>query len=199
MEKQRDVVMICGKTGTGKSYHMRKMLEGRRRVIVFDTMNEYSLISWRSVTITDPHDLIDYLRRSPAAFRIVYNPPNPYEIMRTESGRKINGFDLFCEICFCTHNVTIAIEELAEWTKPQHCPDGLIKLARLGRHKGLSIFANSQRPREVSTTFRSQWNKLICFRLDEPADIDYIADRIGRAESETIKTLTGHKFKEFTL
>ncbi len=49
------------------------------------------------------------------------------------------------------------------------------RLVALGRHRGISIIATSRRPAEVSRLLTSQADELYVCRMQEPADLRYLA------------------------
>lgn len=145
-----DRVLICGQTGKGKTTLARYLVQGLQpmRTIVFDPKDELrfaDVMPCRTpaelrVRIRDP--LVHYI---PASFdrdpleeacQIVWNTPGPY----------------------IWH-----IDEAAELTKPNYCPEGLKLCVTQGRSHRKVVIAITQRLAEAHPVFRSQSEHVFIF------------------------------------
>ncbi len=212
MIKQREVVLVTGKTGSGKSTLMRKMLADKRRLIILDMISEYQDLRppFPALFIHDIGKLYDYLAdHHDKDFRIIFDPEDPEQILDLADGSKITVFEEVCKLVYNhLNNVILAVEEMANLMQGSRAPEYLRKITRFGRHSSISLWATTQRPADIHPVIRAQITRFISFRQHEPRDIDWIRQIIGVA-ADDLKNLTpfvwgkpmieGKHYKEYTL
>lgn len=190
MHNDREVILILGKTGSGKSCLFRDLINKQKRFIIFDTLSEYKTHSpaFPAVFIETIGELSEYLHRNfYNNYRIVFDPSDPDRMLKNSCGVDLGKVsEVFFELCNSLNDVTIGIEELAYYVNANYAPEGLRKIVRFGRHARISLFATTQRPRDIPPIVRAQITKLISFRQHEPRDIDWIRDVIGEQAHELI-------------
>jgi len=184
MYKSREVVLITGKTGSGKSVLMKEMILQQPRVIVFDSVLEYPAADppFPAIYIYGYHDLVSFLvknQRKP--FRIVFVPiEDPQSKIILKTGEELTVFELVSKIIYETlHQVTFAVEEIANYMNKNSLPLYFDKIIRLGRHSSISIYATTQRPADMHPNLKAQCTKFISFKQHLPNDIDWIKQVIG--------------------
>ncbi len=212
--KSREVLLITGKTGSGKSVMFRSRIKDEPRFIIFDSVKEYDdpASPFPALFIQDFHTLIDYLAANKnKSYRIVFDPSRPFEVIVLRTGEEISALEFLCKIVYdCLHDVTLAIEELGKHPTQKELAPNLYNITCLGRHKGISLFATTQRAAQIHTDFKAQITQFIAFRQHLPNDIEWIGDCIGDPkEAETLRSLekfvwgkpmiTGKHCKEYEL
>lgn len=202
--KDREVILITGKTGTGKSVLFRELISNQKRFIIFDSIKEYRDLRppFPALFIYDPIDLLVYLQNNRHEnYRIVFDPANPFgkvRLMRPE--REVTLFEWLCGVVYELNDITLGIEELGKHETRKDISPNLYNLICLGRHKSISLYATTQRPAQISTDFKAQITKFISFRQHLENDIKWIGDCIGNAkEAETLRSLEQYQHKEYKL
>jgi AAA+ ATPase superfamily predicted ATPase len=190
--KSREVVLITGKTGSGKSTLFRELIQGQKRFIIFDTLSEYRNPDnpFPALFIRNIKDLLEYLSTNHRkAFRIVFDPEDPDQKIILETGETLTIFELTCKVIYeALSDVAFGVEEIASYVYPGYAPPYLRKIVRFGRHSSISIYATTQRPPEIPPVIRAQITKFISFRQHEPRDIEWIRQIIGD-EASKLKNL----------
>jgi hypothetical protein len=160
---ERSIIEVFGMTGMGKSRWTRDYLKSCERVIIMDTQNEHD-----GILFDELGPMIDHIRNY-RTFRV-----------RTEFP---DDFEMLCAIAFAAGHCTLVIEEAQRVLPPSRSspPDSFLNVVYRGRHPRVSLLLISQRPTTVHIAARSQWNRIICFRQTEPADVDWIESVCGHA------------------
>lgn len=158
--KLRDVVLIFGQTGSGKSTLAREVIAQYSRVVIFDTMSEYS-----GLVFYNASDFLDYMLRFPDTF---------YCCLRFENW---SDYEIVARALFHIKNVLLVLEEADEYLDSASFASGTSDICHVvtrGRHERISILAISQRPRLISITLRAMATRVITFVQTEPADLAYL-------------------------
>jgi len=163
----REISLVFGKTGSGKSNYIKTYLSELSRIIIIDPLNEYPGRSF-----TDIGEMMDYLE--PLA------EPKPENKFCVKS---CNADDLepISEIVNAMDDVTFIIEE-AQRCLPasnEKLPDAFNRIIFQGRHFGRSLAIAAQRPSIVNIRARSQWTRVISFNLTEPSDVGWLENVSG--------------------
>jgi DNA helicase HerA-like ATPase len=170
--KQREVILIFGKTGSGKSTLARKIMRGYSRVIIFDTMSEYT----GAVVLEDFEDFTDFFSRGPLTFFVACR------------FRSQLSYEYAARACFEVKNLLLVMEEAdlylrsTSFNDPENPYNDLVKR---GRHAGISLLAITQRPHLIDITLRAMKTEAITFRMDEPRDVSYLEDWGFKADEIT--------------
>jgi len=189
----REIIVIFGKQGSGKTSLAKEVMLGRKRLFVFDTLKEYKV-----GLVTD--DLITVLNfteeHQHSIFRISYAP-------EIEEKR---AFDYICEVVYSLGNLTFLIEEVDCFCSANKTPVTFSKIIRYGRHNNISIITTARRTADVPRLLTSQATDFFIFSHHEPRDIKYfsdlftpgIADKIRRLKKLEYLHLKPEKEKEKT-
>src|SRR3989304_6406145 len=157
----REITLVFGKTGMGKSNWNKVYLSSLKRVIILDPLDEYLALEF-----TDVEEMMDYLEDK--------------ETFRVKSCN-ILDLEALGEIVDSMRNVTFIIEE-AQRCLPasrQDLPDSLQRIIFLGRHFGRSLVVAAQRPSIVHIAARSQWTRIVSFNLSEVGDVRWLEGTSG--------------------
>ena len=167
---QREVIIVCGVTGSGKSVWSKHLTAKMNRLMVYDTLSEFP------VTYMDAEGVAAWAEKPPAEFRIgVYNP---YDT------------DVLTAAAYVVGNCMLVLEEISTLYKIGARIDGPLQEAvLLGRHRRLSILAIAQRASYVPVTLRSQASRIVSFRQQEPTDLKWMEEFLGKENAQSLPTL----------
>lgn len=179
--ERASVIGIFGGTSSGKSYKCKQIIKSDKRIIIWDSMDEYSQDARCKRMDGDMHGVIHVLKNK--TFRIAYVPD--YEGMA-------NQFDIFCRIVRAVGNCRVVVEELNEVTKPAHSPPAWKWLCSRGRHRGVKIIGLSQRPASVDKDFIGNTTELWAGILTYNLDWRSLKSKFGNKDAAKIATLPVH-------
>jgi hypothetical protein len=169
----RQFILVTGNQRQGKSVWAKLFSQRISRLLVSDPT-----MSYRNVDYETPPDewLQSVITRQKEQFRFgtYYAEELP----------------MFGHAAFAAGNCTLIIEECAlifrrgeelhEWAKP---------LIFMGGHSHVDLVLVAQRAASIPINIRSQATRIVTFKQSEPADVDALADRIGKSVKEVIPTL----------
>lgn len=174
---RRDVILVVGKTGFGKSNWTRKFLRGVNRLMVYDPLGE------TDAAYLDDDNLFTFLDTPSKTFRIGTTSPDSLDILG--HGAYVMG------------NCWLAIEEAATvFNRGENLPDWARDAVFLGRHRALSLIIVAQRAATVPIAFRSQISRVVAFAQHEKDDLKYLAGIIGD-DADRLPELPPHRCLDF--
>jgi len=158
---ERDIILVYGMTGMGKTRWTRSFLKSQSRVFVMDTQVEHD-----GILFNDLGDMIEHVMTY-RTFRV-----------RTEF---VPDFDMLCKIAYAAGRCWLVIEETQRILPASRMepPAAFLDIIYRGRHKQVNVLMVSQRPSTVHIAARSQWTRIITFRQTEPADVAWITNVSG--------------------
>lgn len=181
-------VGIWGRSGAGKSAYCKRLIKGRKRLVIFDPLAEYGGPGALCKVI--PHnsrDALDNVRKEMAAnwrgFRLAYVPP---------SGQEAAALSALCRLLMRAQKpyqetgkgsvLTLVVEEM-NLSFPvaggaAKCP-GFAEVCSRGRHYGIEVIGLSQRIAEVDTRFRGNCTETVVLAQKGPRDMAAAADALG--------------------
>jgi len=190
MQQEREVILVYGKTGMGKSRWTKRYLRSKKRVMICDGMDEHE-----GEKFEDLSDMLDYCSQYPT-FRVRsewwHDAP-----MMASIAMAVNDKKRFKE---GKHpELVLAVEEsqraLPSGAKP--LPESIENALYRGRHHHVTLLLISQRPSTVHIGARSQWTRMIVFYQTEGADLNWLSQQTGESE-EAFSSLRPGEFWEFT-
>lgn len=190
MEQEREITLIYGKTGMGKSRWTKRYLRKKKRVMVLDPMLEHD-----GEAFDDMEAMLDRIQEYPT-FRVksefVQDVP-----MMARMAMVVNDKRRFQDK---KHpELVLAIEEsqrsLPSGNRP--LPASIEDVIYRGRHARVTLVLISQRPSTVHIAARSQWTRLVVFKQTETADIDWLSEQTGHDPDDFFNLRPG-EFWEFT-
>lgn len=177
-------IAIWGRRGSGKSSRVRELLKagGRRRVVVFDPMDEYAAQGFDRAA--DYGQLVRLMRDQWAGdFRIAFVPRGGFEpralhdvvaILWQAQMPYLDGRD--------RRQLTLVVEEMDLSFPAEGLPADCRSMhdaVNRGRHMGLEVIGVSQRPAAVSKHFRANVSTAYCFAMGDPDDARAAARVLG--------------------
>lgn len=178
---QNRIVACVGRKGAGKSTWLSAHLGYCPRFVIFDPLDEYSIVSNRIESLRRLERFLNWsLDRQTFAARYVPSG-EPEEEIEQVSALVYERGDL-CLVC----------EEIALYTHPGYVPPLLGKLVRTGRHRRIDFCWATQRPAECSKTITALTDLWVLFSLTEPRDIEAVATRCGPETAERVGHLGLH-------
>ncbi|MCC7332647.1 MAG: DUF87 domain-containing protein [Flavobacteriales bacterium] len=175
----REIKLIFGKTGSGKSYFVKnKILPLFSRLVIIDPQLEYE-----GLIFTDYSDLANFhLENSPESFRYVCRFNSDLDI------------DFLFRWCYAVGNLCLVVEEAEQYISPYAKSSNFLYLVRYGRHKSISIIGIARRLSELSTDFKAQVNEIISFKQTLPLDLKlaeqlglFGLDKLGKYETKIVQ------------
>src|SRR6266850_7021842 len=158
---ERDIIVVVGKTGMGKTRWTRAYLRTLHRIILVDPMAEHQGEEFEN---TDA--MIDHIMEN-RVFRI-----------RTEA---IDDFPMVCSIAYAARRCCLVVEE-SQRVLPsgnKELPPSFTDIIYRGRHRRASLILISQRASTIHIAGRSQWTRLIIFNQTEPNDVTWLLNTTG--------------------
>lgn len=189
------MISVFGRRGSGKTSLCAEIAEQFERVIIYDTRaridthNSFGADCYIPGAIRimgDFEKLVEALVKNKRSYKIIFTPLNPED-----------DFELFCELCNSKeiNDALVVIEEVGLVTKSSAfgMPEAFNKLLRFGRHHGLHILTNAQRPCDVHRSITANSSHIICFSQTEPRDLAYLTGFFG-STTDRIRTLKKYNF-----
>jgi hypothetical protein len=165
----REVVLVCGVTGSGKTVWSKQFTASFNRLFVYDIAASFN------VNYVDVDILLDVVKYPPDKFRMGVYSPYDTDVL-TASAYLLGNCWLVLEEISTLYNIGARV----------HGP--LQEAILLGRQRALSLLVISQRASYIPITLRSQASRIISFRQQEPSDIKWLADFIGK-DAQILPTL----------
>lgn len=180
--ERADIRLFFAASGCGKSYRMARALKGQRRVLIWDVMAEYDgqPISVRAA-------LVQAVKGK--RWKIAYRPD-------FRRGIK-DEFDFFCRVAYARGDCAVVVEELNQVTTPGYSPPSWRNLTSRGRHRGLHIFAASQRPGSVDKDAIGNATEIHAGRLPYARDRAALEAQLGRESARKLADIPERQFIEW--
>lgn len=196
-------VGVWGRSGSGKSSYVKREIGARKRLVIFDPLQEYGPeLRIRTVEHVARNSL-DQVRQAMIAdwrgFRVSYVPP---------AGKEPAALSALCKLLKAAQQpykdgargaqtMTLVVEEM-NLCFPVHggdskCP-GFAELCSRGRHYGIDIIGVSQRVHEVSKRFRGNTTETVVLAQSDKDDAAAAAKMLGR---DGVKKVDGLQNLEF--
>lgn len=171
--KKREVIIVLGRTGMGKSIWCRQFLKDKSRLFVYDPIMEINC---------------SYLKTNQLITLA--------EIEKKESMRKFrvgttntDDVPLLTSCAYEYGNCWLSLEEASVvFNAGTRSPDWIRDAIFLGRHRNMSMLVTAQRPTSIPVDLRSQASRIVCFSQHEKNDVGWLRNYFND-QVETISTL----------
>ncbi len=179
---QSERAIVCGQTESGKTeFLLRHFLSAGRapRMLVVDRTGEWFAREPQApnaVGLADTVRVLDEYAKRPR-WRIIVSLGNE-EV--EQLGAALVGIpDIRRGYSYNVGGMALVLSEVDLLVPVANAPEELRSLWRRGSHAGLSIYADTQRPSNVSKEATSQCRWICFLALYEPADVEYIRKQLG--------------------
>ena len=171
-------VGVWGASGSGKSSYVKRRMDYRKRVVIFDPQAEYE-----GTACTNLDAVRAEMARNWSGFRISYRPP---------PGKEPQALSALCKLLTYAQQpfketgrgagLALVVEEM-NLSFPvaggaAKCP-GFAQVCSRGRHYGIEVWGVSQRIAEVDTRFRGNCTETVAFRQKGARDQQAAALELG--------------------
>lgn len=150
------------------------MLRPEARFVLYDTLREPTYNEFQRVESFP--ELCRLLAKDPPIFRVAFSWNGVAE-------REID-FARVCEAVYCSRSLVFAVDEIDTFCAPTYTPRHLDMIVSLGRHRGISFWGATRRPKEIPALIRAQANEVISYTQTEPADLDWCRQVMGERADE---------------
>jgi hypothetical protein len=181
MDLQNKIVAVVGRKGSGKSTIFRKILGRASCLFLLDTMGEHDWIPNQLYTLESVKRFLGWasLQKQFAGSFVCEDEIEP-------------NFDQVANWIYGQGRMTLGIEEVPFFCQPGFLPPGLDRIARLGRHREVSLVYTGQRMAEIARRLTAATDAFILFAQHEPRDLDAIAARCSREVADLVSELSEH-------
>lgn len=200
MARDAKATFICGRRGSGKSTRAEILARSHRATIAFDPTDEYRGFGYtRCASLGELRDAMARSWRK--GFRLAYVPPG---------GREAQALHHLSGLLFAAQRpyyegrskrlLCTVVDEMALSYPASRLPDGMAgfqRVVNVGRHYGLEVIGVSQRPAEVSPTFRGNAAETYIYPLHSATDRATVLQMIGREHDAVLRALEPHRFLHF--
>jgi len=169
----REIVIILGKTGYGKSTWLSRYCGGKKRIFAYDPFAKFP------TTYLSDEQLLQAVVRG------------DFEKGKTFSvgSFRLDDLELIGALSFVTGDCLLVIEEAGFiWSKGERIPEWLSEIVFLGRHQEVSLAITAQGAALIPIDLRSQAHRVIAFWQTEKRDTDWLENYFHEM-SEDIFTL----------
>lgn len=184
--QNRNVRLILGPTGSGKTTIARELVRTIPRALILDAgFTEYS-----SVHVFELADLYKYLQEAAQpgkSFKVSYTPIEPDYATCFEWARAIGEAE----------DVTLVMEEADRFPTPESMA-AFMELVTRGRHYGVHLLALSTYPFNMSIALRRQATEIYSFRQHEPRDLKWLGDVMDMDTLANIEDLGEYEYLRWT-
>lgn len=169
MAPDRDVIIILGKTGYGKSTWLHKYCAGVPRRFCFDPFRKFPAEYLDEKQILEKHE--QGVFRNQAAYSI--------------GSHYLPDLSLLGSVSYLTGNCAFIIEECGfAFAKGERIDDWLAEAIFLGRHQSLTLIFTAQRAVSIPIELRSQASRFVSFRQTERRDVDWCREYLDDVDTE---------------
>lgn len=190
-KKQREVILIFGKVGSGKSSLARKLAkklsdrQGGKQVVVFDFNHEHDFND--SVIVTNAQEIERELDSEKFQF-IIFRVDDDAEDTMHEIESAFKLCWQFGEVILFVDEADFFISARDNDVRKSY----FLRCVQFGRHRQIDIIACARRVVELNIFVRAQVTRFITFRQTESRDLKRLEE--SGFDAEAVKNLGKYKF-----
>lgn len=171
----RDIVIVLGRTGQGKSLWSRIFALAHSRLFVYCPLQGYDHIEW-----TTGEKIIDEYEQQ------FFGPSNTFR----RGISNLADVEVLGAVSYLVGNSLLVLEEFSTiHSRGNVLPTWLSNQIFMGRHRRVSMLVVAQRSASIPIEFRSQATRLITFAQHEPDDLGWLRTFFTKEEIEGIPQL----------
>ena len=173
----REIVLVMGMTGWGKSLWSKLYHRKWKRSLVYDPFMSFPHVMWAPM-----QQHVDELMEDPEHTKTqLFQRGFPDTDDIPQAGA----------ITFVLGDMILFIEECASvFEKGQaRMPEWAKRLCFYGRHNSCSLVLIAQRPTYIPIDFRSQANRVVSFCQHEDADMQWLGDFYGKERMDRLLSI----------
>ncbi len=163
---EKKIILIFGKRGSGKSYLAQKLIDNESRLVIFDTLSEYT----DGVVFEDYEKFAIFWRRIyQHPYRLIYRPLEPDQEIEN-----------IAELVYTIGNCCFVVEEIDCYCTAYQISESFAHVVQRGRHKNITLIGITQRPYGINRLLTSQAKEIYVFNTNEPRDREYLRTLLGQ-------------------
>jgi hypothetical protein len=192
MWRQGQHVLIVGRTGQGKTYAARHLLDLREWIIALSHKRDSQVWwGWREV---ERAEQIEPERRRGQKWRLM--PPKV--AIREARMRQRTEFSAALERVWNDENWSCYVDELYYCETILNLGQELVTLWTNGRSLGITMVGGVQRPARINRFFVSESRYIICFRVGDGRDRAVLGEVTGdKAWAESLASLEEYQMSVY--
>jgi hypothetical protein len=183
MDGTNKIIGVVGRKGSGKSTIFRRIVERSPRLFIFDSTGEHSWIPNAFHSLDRVSQFLGWASMQDR-FAGSFIPEDDVE----------GSFDRIAFWIYQEGGMTLGVEEIPFLCEPNHVPDALDRIVRLGRHREVNMVYTGQRMAEIARRITAATDVFLLFQHTEPRDIEAIADRCGAEVAQQVMELPMHGY-----
>lgn len=174
----RELILVLGKTGSGKTQWTKRYLDNCTRYLALDYNREYA-----GLVLPDLDALAAYLdRHGDSYFRVTYARPD--------------DFPAVCDMARIVGDLFLVLEEADRFWSTGELDPEFNELIERGRHQRVSLLSLTRFPAECHINVRRQATQIITFEQHEPADLKWL--RAVGFDPEEVRALGRFEYLHWT-
>jgi superfamily II DNA or RNA helicase len=182
----RNVRLILGKTGSGKTTLARQFVTGLPRALILDNgFCEFPAVPF--LNIQDLHAYLDANGGQGGNFRAGFTPLRAQVATIFQWAREIGNAE----------EMTLVLEECDRFPTPESALY-FEELVQRGRHFGVHLLGLTTHPYAVDIDLRRQATEIFTFRQHEPADLKWLSAVMTPEALDQVMTLGDYEYIQWT-
>lgn len=178
---RQGILVILGHKGSGKTQLSRAFMAEQARSVTIDTLGEYG-----GVIINDPESLARYLED---------NKHQPYfRVSYRDKGMHKYTMDQVFTMLHALRDATLCLEEADKWFGPNRMADAVKWFPKYGRHNRVSLVLVTRRAAEQGPAGTSQADTIVCFKMHEPRDLEWVQGVGGQDAAREVEALGQYEY-----
>jgi len=181
---EKKIILIFGKRGSGKSYLANKLIENEQRLLIFDTLSEYT----EGVVFEDYEKFAEFWRliyQHP--YRLIYQPLKPDQ-----------EIEQIAELVYTIGDIRFVVEEIDCYCTAYQISESFAHVVQRGRHKNITLIGITQRPYGIHRLLTSQAKEIYVFSMNEPRDREYLRTLLGQDIESKLDSLKQYEYVKWT-